>query len=83
MSKLKFDRLINLSMSKGEAITIPKDEIWKGRFYGVNDYAVLYVNGQKVLESDQELNCIEGATLRLSESNVTIQGIAFKVVENV
>lgn len=51
--------------------------------YGVNSYAELYVNGEKVLESNPVLRCVEGASMKMSEGSATIQGIAFKVVENV
>lgn len=29
MAKLKFDRSINLNISKSECVTVPADEVWK------------------------------------------------------
>ena len=83
MNKLKFDRLVNTSIAKGETMTIPKGEFWKGRIYGINAYAKLAVNGETVNESIPILSCVEGAVMEMIESKATIQCIAFKVVENV
>lgn len=83
MNKLNFDRLINMSIAKGETITIPKGEFWKGRAYGVSSYAVLSINGESVKEPIPIINCTEGAVMKTRESSATIQCIAFKVVENV
>lgn len=88
MSKLKFDRLLNLKVESGEVTIVPKGELWRGRVYGVNSISAFNVNGESMSESNNSLSCVEGAVLsayagHTSSASVTLQGIAFKVVENV
>ena len=88
MSKLKFDRLLNLKIESGEATIVPKGELWRGRVYGVSSISSFKVNGESMNESNNVINCVEGAGLsaysgHTSGVSVTLQGIAFKVVENV
>lgn len=84
MNKLKFDRLINLKLQNRESIKVPKGELWRGSVYGIKSTDSLNVNEVSMRESNNSLNCVEEAVLRWSgSSGATIQGIAFKVVENV
>lgn len=89
MAKLKFERLINLDVKSGENLTVPKGELWKGRVYGISSITSVSVNNAKLIESDPTFQCVENAIIKVepfnsgSNSTVTIQGIAFKVVENV
>lgn len=89
MAKLKFDRLINLDVKSGENLTVPKGELWKGRVYGISSVTSFSVNNSKLVESDPVFQCVGGAIIRVtpfnsdSSATATIQGISFKVVENV
>lgn len=37
MAKLKFDRSINLELKKGDSVTVPNDEVWKGFLLSATD----------------------------------------------
>lgn len=45
MAKLKFDRSINIILSKEEKTTVPNDELWRGSLACTSDS---YVNGNKL-----------------------------------
>lgn len=91
MSKLKFDRLIDLKISSNEGTKVPTGEFWRGKIYGGSNIVKINVNGQVLPETNADLECVEGAHIDVgrvgnySDSTVyaTIQCIAFKVVENV
>lgn len=78
--RLKFDRLINITLRENQTITVPKNELWKFTGYkDTRDYFV--INGTNV--STEYLNgcVVEGATFKGHNYSQQIQGIAFKVVE--
>ena len=83
MSKLEFDRLISLSIQKGERVIVPKGEFWEWTWDAGS--GSVYLNSSTV--GYYSVRCVEGAIIRPSNLNsgasVNIQGIAFKVVENV
>ncbi|MFR7349449.1 hypothetical protein [Peptoniphilus sp.] len=88
MNKLKFDRLLNLKVNSKETAKVPKGELWIGKVYGLSSIAGFSINGRAIGESNNSFNCVEGAMLRAtagytSGEEVVLQGIAFKVVENV
>lgn len=89
MSKLKFDRLLDLKFNDEEKVRIPKGELWKGRIYGSNANIHAFVNDEKVLENEHTITGVENAEIAVfmqnmpSHCKLIIQGIAFKVVENV
>lgn len=89
MSKLKFDRLIDLNIRSSEIAQVPEGELWKGRFYGIDSITDVTVNGEKVEGSNPDVICVAGASIRVRPFNnidtasLVLQGIAFKVVENV
>ena len=87
MSKLKFDRLLNFTIKKGESVKVPKGELWRGRMFGLQSGVTAHVNDSSVSHDSPEITCVEDASVRCGESQYTkqviLQGIAFKVVENV
>lgn len=83
MTKLKFDRLINLKLKADEKIVIPQGELWKVSLYqdanrklNVNEVSPGYENIQNGL-------IVQGSEIKSIRNGATIQGIVFKVVENV
>lgn len=90
MNKLKFNRLINLRITSNEAVTVPADEVWKGTFYGLDHSSGAQINDLSINETYPAFFCVEGAKINAFSKNtyggvgiVTLQGIAFKAVENV
>ncbi len=87
MSKLKFDRLVSFKLKKDESITVPKGELWRGKLFGININTKAYVNKQEVLNVDPYITCVEDAFISCGrdgyDPTIILQGIAFKVVENV
>lgn len=87
MSKLKFDRLLNFTIKKGESVKVPKGELWRGRMFGLQSGVDAYVNDSTVSEGSPEIICVEDTSIRCGSSQYTkqviLQGIAFKAVENV
>lgn len=43
MAKLKFDRSINVTLIKGETVTVPTDEVWKVTGHPPNE---IEINGR-------------------------------------
>lgn len=87
MSKLKFDRLISFTIKKNESIKVPKGELWKGKIFGTNINTKAFVNGNQVPDTDLSITCVEDAFVSCGrdgyDPKIVLQGIAFKVVENV
>lgn len=88
MAKLKFDRLINVIVTNNEKLTVPKGELWKGRVYGIGGETSASINNYFFIDKSlPELTCVEDATIEAGTYKssgvvkITIQGIAFKVVE--
>lgn len=85
MSKLKFDRLISLSIQSRESTKVPNGELWRVSLY-VPDVRSIYINDSgKLGETSNELAFSEGTIIKNMNSNFSMEigGIAFKVVENV
>lgn len=92
MSKLKFDRLLNFTIKKGESVKVPKGELWRGKMFGLQAGVNAYLNDSNVSSNNSgttcpEITCVEDASIRCGESQYTkqviLQGVVFKVVENV
>lgn len=82
MNKLKFNRLLDVSLGENETTAVPKNELWKGIAYGQSSYLDLMINGIVDVPQGSSITAVGGSYFKASKS-IRIQGIAFKVVENV
>ncbi|MBS4881881.1 MAG: hypothetical protein KHZ82_02325 [Peptoniphilus harei] len=92
MAKLKFDRIVRILGQKGEKITVPADEVWKGTLlYGgelfMNDNRLESVNsissGGKYMFNPILPNIILGGGTKFysaSSFGTSFTGVAFKVI---
>lgn len=84
MARLKFDRLLALSLSSGETFTVPKGEFWKGACYGLigtNFGLRISLPNGSVEVKGSKFEFIEDTVLKGNGTGkVALQGIAFKVV---
>lgn len=78
--RLKFSRLINITLKDRQTVTIPNGELWK--------YSAYTDSRGKILINDTELSddhisgwVSEGSKFTGYSYPLQIQGIAFKVVE--
>lgn len=82
MAKLKFDRLIDVSLGGNETTAVPKNELWKGIAYGQSSSLDLMINGMIDVPQGSSIIAVGGSYFK-ARTDIRIQGIAFKVVENV
>lgn len=78
MAKLKFDRLINISLESIESVTVPKDELWRVSAFTNSNGAEM--NGKSGYVDKDIFLMSSGCKLKPS-MNMVIQGMAFKAVE--
>lgn len=80
MAKIKFDRLINITLNSSSSTIVPTDEVWRVTMFGSS--ITPYINGDSFKKPDYNVLVSSGAKLELrGGSSMTIQGIAFKVVK--
>ena len=79
--RLKFDRLINITMEVGNVTIVPEGELWKYSV-SVGAYTNFQVNGTQLEKNLFNGHASEGCRFTLeSGSSVAFQAIAFKVVK--
>lgn len=89
MANLKFDRLINISLTAGQIVTVPEGEVWKVKADGVvlskkkvggDEYNVVGASG--ILTGGSQLTTIaRGLTTSGRQfSGHVISAVAFKAV---
>lgn len=80
--KLKFDKLMNLSLKGGEEFTVPEGELWKISTYQ-NGASSIRINKCYVpTENIQTGLVVSGAKIDvLGNRDTSIQSVVFKVVE--
>lgn len=89
MAKLKFDRIVNITLGRDEKSAVPIDEVWKG-ILGWHDN--LYLNNIEVASGSQNnrvaSNVILGGGVKLNYGSagqyshqISFTGVAFKVVK--
>lgn len=80
--KLKFDRLINISLTYGTSVTIPKDEFWSFLYKASGSGEGFFVGEQSFSDTGFRALKISGEIKLHSKLNkVLINGVAFKVVK--
>ena len=80
MAKLKFNRLINVTLQPNQTTTIPKNEVWRFSAYNASRSYVV-INGTELDVKSLNGWISEGATFKGHSYPLQIEGIAFKVVE--
>ncbi|MGF0096016.1 hypothetical protein ACQRC6_06205 [Peptoniphilus sp. SGI.035] len=85
MAKLKFDRVINITLTNEESAYVPRDEVWKGTLVIEKGSEI---NGLIILPDNTSNLCLQGSiTLgggcsirRFSSGKISFTGVAFKVI---
>lgn len=78
--RLKFGRLINISLRDGNGVNVPNGELWK--YTATLESATrLEYDGFRITEPIINGYAANGTRLRADNGSVKIQGIAFKVVK--
>ena len=89
MAKLKFDRIVNITLGRDEKSAVPIDEVWKGTL-GWNDN--LYLNDITVADGSQNNRIAPnvilwgGGKLNYGSAGgyahqISFTGVAFKIVQ--
>lgn len=89
MAKLKFDRVVNITLGRDQRTVVPIDEVWKGTL-GWHDN--LYLNDIEIAGGSQNNRVAPNVTLgggaKLNSGSagqysnqISFTGVAFKVVK--
>lgn len=78
--RLKFDRLINITIESRNTMTVPEGELWRYSI-AVGGYTNFKINNTQLSEGLYNGQASGGCRLEVDGYSVAVQAIVFKVVK--
>lgn len=82
MTKLKFDRTVNLNLESSDTATVPNNEVWKGSLFTAGSYAE--VNGKNIeTKNNASVPVLTLGGVQHSRECVLSQGLRSRLLTNI